>query len=70
MTKRGRPQIKKAQRKGFLIPIRVNADENKAIDAAADAAGVDRSKWARAALLAAARGAKISEGEGIEPTAD
>jgi len=68
MAKMGRPKKLKADRMGEVIPIRVSADERKAIDAAADAGGVSRSGWIRAALQAAlAQNRMESEGVGVEP---
>ena len=68
MKKMGRPKISKAERKGELVLIRVSADEQKAIDAAADAQGVSRSKWVRDALQAAlAQNRMVTEGVGLEP---
>jgi len=52
--KMGRPSKAKSDRRDKLIPLRVTADELKAIDAAAKAAGKKRSAWARKALLTAA----------------
>ena len=68
MTKIGRPKKRKAERREIVILIRVSADEAKAIDGAAAAARLDRSKWAREALMSCARRPKITEGVGIEPT--
>lgn len=68
MAKMGRPKIPKSDRMGELIPIRVSADERKAIDAAAGIQGMSRSKWIRAALQAAlAQNRMESEGVGVEP---
>jgi hypothetical protein len=67
MTKMGRPKKLKAERKSCLIPIRVSADEKKAIDACAEAAGVSRSDWARTLLIEASKSNTITEGVGVEP---
>ena len=68
MMKMGRPKKPKADRMGELIPIRVSTDERKAIDAAAGAQGVLRSKWIRDALQAALAQNRIgTEGVGLEP---
>jgi hypothetical protein len=64
MAKMGRPKKKVADKRKDLIHFRVTADESKAIQAAAIAAGVSVSDLARKATLGAA---KIPEGVGIEP---
>jgi hypothetical protein len=61
MSKMGRPKKSKAERKGELIQIRVSADEQKAIDAAAEAAEQTRSDWVRGVLLQALNRNTISE---------
>jgi len=53
MAKMGRPTKAKGEQKTFVISIRLSADDKKAIDAAAKAAGKKRSAWARKALLSA-----------------
>jgi uncharacterized protein (DUF1778 family) len=50
----GRPTKAKGEQKTFLITLRVNADDKKAIDAAAKATGKKRSEWARKTLTSAA----------------
>jgi uncharacterized protein (DUF1778 family) len=72
MAKMGRPKKTKAERKGELMPFRVSADERKAIDAAAERAGMGRSDWIRKVLIDAANCNTISadsktEGAGVEP---
>ena len=51
--KMGRPPKAKSERRDRLIPLRVTADELKAIGAAAKAAGTNRSEWIRKVLTAA-----------------
>ena len=69
MAKMGRPKKPRRERAEKFIRVRVSADEERAIDHAAKAAGLDRSKWARKVLLSVAHVTKMPEGEGIEPTA-
>ena len=54
MARMGRPTKAKGEQKTFLITLRVNADDKKAIDAAAKATGKKRSEWARKTLTSAA----------------
>jgi hypothetical protein len=68
MAKMGRPKKPRAERVEKFIRVRVSADDERIIDRAAKESRLDRSKWARAALLAAARVIRVTEGEGIEPT--
>jgi hypothetical protein len=67
MAKMGRPKKPKAERAEKFIRVRVSADDERTIDLAAKANGLDRSKWARAVLLFAARTTKLTEDVGIEP---
>jgi len=50
----GRPTKAKGEQKDSLITIRLSADDRRAIDAAAKAAGKKRSDWARNTLTTAA----------------
>jgi hypothetical protein len=52
---RGRPKLAKGQAKAQFINLRFSADEAKQIDDAADRAMLKRAKWARNALLSAAK---------------
>jgi len=55
-SKRGRPKLPAAKRKGELIGFRVDADERQEIESAADSADQGLSDWCREAVLNAARG--------------
>jgi hypothetical protein len=52
--KRGRPPLPKNRIKGERIEIRAVAGEREAYEAAARAAGLERSEWIRSRLNAAA----------------
>ncbi len=51
--KPGRPVVPKSLAKGTLLSVRFSGDERAALEAAAAAAGLTLSAWARGALLAA-----------------
>ena len=56
MTKKlGRPKLAKGQAKAQFINLRFSPDEAKLIDLAAESANQKRARWARSALLSAAR---------------
>lgn len=67
----GRPKKKKNEVLGSVITIRMDRAERKVIEGAVVRSGGKLSKWARAALLNAARDGKVSEPKpedaGIEP---
>jgi uncharacterized protein (DUF1778 family) len=67
MAKMGRPRKPRSERVEKFIRVRVSADDERSITLAAKANGLDRSKWARATLIAASRESKITEDVGIEP---
>jgi uncharacterized protein (DUF1778 family) len=53
--KRGRPPLPENRRKGERIEFRAEPEEREAYEAAAKAAGLERSEWVRDRLNAAAR---------------
>jgi hypothetical protein len=52
-NKLGRPELAPERRKASTFSIRFTAEEREQIEAAATAAGVKASEWARRVLLAA-----------------
>jgi hypothetical protein len=65
----GRPKLPKKKVMGAVITIRLTPAERKAIGRAVERSGEKLSKWARAALMDAARANNVvqSEDAGIEP---
>jgi uncharacterized protein (DUF1778 family) len=51
----GRPPVPKKLAKGSLLSVRFSESERRALEKAAELAGVRLSEWARRTLLAAAR---------------
>jgi hypothetical protein len=51
--KAGRPALPKGQAKARIVPVRFNADDLRAIEAAAKAKKLTLSEWIRSALNAA-----------------
>jgi len=49
----GRPPVPAKLAKGSLLSVRFSEDERKAMDRAAERAGLKLSEWARRALIAA-----------------
>jgi predicted HicB family RNase H-like nuclease len=49
----GRPKLPKGEAKGKIVPVRFNAEERKAIEAAAKAKKLSLSEWIRSTLQAA-----------------
>lgn len=52
--KLGRPKLPKSEARSIMLSTRVNADENKLIQAAIKQSGVDKTVWLRDSLIAAA----------------
>jgi len=53
--KRGRPPKPPEERRGLRIEVRVNPDERRLFDLAADKVGLDLSEWMRTVLLRSAK---------------
>jgi hypothetical protein len=51
----GRPALPKKEKRWKYISVRISQDENREIVAAAKEAGIGKSKWIRAKVIAAAR---------------
>jgi predicted HicB family RNase H-like nuclease len=49
----GRPKLPRGEAKGRIVPVRFNADDLKAIEAAAKAKKLTLSEWIRSTLNAA-----------------
>jgi hypothetical protein len=49
----GRPKLPKGEAKGRIVPVRFNADDLRAIEAAAKAKKLTISEWIRSTLNAA-----------------
>lgn len=49
----GRPKLPKGEAKGRIVPVRFNAEDLKAIEAAARASKQSLSEWIRSTLHAA-----------------
>jgi hypothetical protein len=49
----GRPKLPKGEAKGRIVPVRFNADDLRAIEAAAKAKKLTLSEWIRSTLNAA-----------------
>jgi hypothetical protein len=49
----GRPKLPKGDAKSSIVPIRLNAEDRKRVEAAARAGNVTVSEWIRGALTAA-----------------
>ena len=51
--KPGRPKLPKGDAKSSIVPIRLNAEDRKRVEAAAKASNQSVSEWIRTALAAA-----------------
>jgi hypothetical protein len=49
----GRPKLPKGDAKSSIVPIRLNAEDRKRVEAAARASNVTVSEWIRSTLAAA-----------------
>jgi predicted HicB family RNase H-like nuclease len=52
----GRPKLPKGDAKSSIVPIRLNSEDRKRVEAAAKANNQSVSEWVRAALSAAIEG--------------
>lgn len=55
VKKIGRPRKDGTQHKGSYLQVRLTAEQGAIFDAAAEAAGLDKSSWVRDRLLTVAR---------------
>jgi hypothetical protein len=56
--RRGRPALPKAERKGYILPVRFNQEDRRRIENAAERSKQSVSDWVRSALVIALEGSE------------